>query len=312
MKGVLAEQYLIVLPTGNALFVLCATFSTMAASVAGQPHTTLLAMRTEIRLVQMLLRDGITPRIRQLEIYGLSEKTQARFTGLLGLHAAFELIGLAIFYKPAPCAAEHKGHVVLCAFIVQPLDPLVVAWTCSAIVFSITQYLFDLTGRQVFFDADRADERRAHDAFVFERQLQKNRDALVSSALILTGNIEHHILPAIAPVYRQMVRDALRAFRQQKELHIRALTDDVPGFIPPGVGFLQKEIRGHAYPDHLAALDLVFSAARFAEWIAEPSLRSIDFSAVLITLGIKVIHIAVPATFTALFAAVPRIPYIMQ
>ena len=84
------------------------------------------------------------------------------------------------------------------------------------------------------------------------------------------------------------------------------------GFVPPGVGFLEEEIGGHADSDHFTAFDLVFSTPRFTQRIAEPGLRSIDFSAVLITLGIKVIHIAVLATFTALFAAVPRIPYIMQ
>ena len=88
--------------------------------------------------------------------------------------------------------------------------------------------------------------------------------------------------------------------------------DDVPSLIPPGVCLLQEEIRCHAYPEHLAASDLVFSAARFAERIAEPGLRSVDFSAVLVTLGIEVIHVAVLAALTALFAAVPGIPYVVQ
>ena len=312
MKGVLAGQYLIRLPTGNALFALCATFPTLAASVAGQPHTTLLAMRTEIRLVQMLLRDGITPCIRQLEIYGLSEKTQARFTGLLGLHAAFEYIGLAVLHKSAPGAAKHEGYVVLCAFIVQLPDPLVVTRAGTAIVFPITQYLLYLARWKIFVDGNRSNEWSAHDTFVLEGQLQKYRYSFISPALIFTGDVEHHVLPAITPVFRQVVCDALRTFRQQEEFHVRALMDDVPGLIPPGICLLQEEVGRHAHPEHLAAFDLVFSAACFAEWIAEPSLRSIDFSAVLITLGIKVIHIAVLATFTALFAAVPRIPYIMQ
>lgn len=109
-----------------------------------------------------------------------------------------------------------------------------------------------------------------------------------------------------------MVCDTLRAFRQQEEFHIRALTDDVPGLIPPGVGFLQEEIGGHAYPDHLAAFDLVFSATRFAERIAEPGLRSVDLSAIFVPLGIEIIHIAVLAAFTALFAAMPGVPYVVQ
>lgn len=312
MKGVLSEQYLIVLPTGNALFVLCATFSTTAASVAGQPHTTLLAMRTEIRLVQMLLRDGITPCIRQLEINGLSEKTQARFTGLLGLHAAFEFICLSVLYKSATSAAKHKGYVVLCAFIVQLPDPLVVTGAGTAVVFSVTQYLLYLARWKIFFDGNRSNEWSAHDTFVLEGQLQKYRYSFISPALIFTGDVEHHVLPAITPVFRQVVCDALRTFRQQEEFHVRAPMDDVPGLIPPGVGFLEEEIGGHADSDHFTAFDLVFSAACFAEWIAEPSPCSIDFSAVLITLGIKVIHIAVLATFTALFAAVPWVPDIMQ
>ena len=312
MKGVLAEQYLIVLPPGNALFALCATFSTTAASVAGQPHTTLLAMRTEIRLVQMLLRDGITPRIRQLEINGLSEKTQARFTGLLGLHAAFEFICLSVLYKSAASAAKHKGYVVLCAFIVQLPDPLVVTGAGTAVVFSVTQYLLYLARWKIFFDGNRSNEWGAHDTFVLEGQLQQDRNALVRSLLVFTGDIEHDVFPAVTPVLRQMVCDTLRTFRQQEEFHIRALMDNVPGFVPPGVGFLKEEIGGHADSDHFTAFDLVFSTPRFTQRIAEPGLRPVNLTAILVPLGIEIIHIAVLTTFTTLFAAVPRIPYIMQ
>lgn len=114
----------------------------------------------------------ITPRIRQLEIDRLSEKTQTRFTGLLGLHAAFKLIGLTILHKSAPCAAKHKGYVVLCAFIVQLPDPLVVTRAGTAVVFSVTQYLLYLARWKIFFDGNRSNEWSAHNTFVLEGQLQ--------------------------------------------------------------------------------------------------------------------------------------------
>ena len=63
-----------------------------------------------------------------------------------------------------------------------------------------------------------------------------------SSLLILTGNIKHYVFPAITPVPRKMVCHAFRPFCQQKELHIRSLTYNLPGFIAPGICFFQKEI----------------------------------------------------------------------
>ena len=184
--------------------------------------------------------------------------------------------------------------------------------TGAAVVFPVAKYLLDLSGRQVFFYAHRPDERRAHDALMLEGQLQQDRDALVGAALVFAGDVEHHVLPAAVPVPRKVVGGAFRTLCQQEELHVRPPAHDLPGLVPPGIGLLQKEVAGHADPEHLAAFDLVLPAAVPGKRIAEARFRAVDIPAVFVPHGVEEVHIAVLAAFADLFAAVPRVPYIVQ
>jgi hypothetical protein len=147
---------------------------------------------------------------------------------------------------------------------------------------------------------------------MFKRKVKKNRDTFVRPALIFAGDIEHHIFPAVTPVSRQVIGDPFRSFGKQIELHIRPLPDNRPCFISPGISFFQKEIRGHAHTDHLTAFNLILPAAVFRQWIPKSCFCPVDLSPVLIPKRVQVIHITVLAAFTALSAAVPGIPYIVQ
>jgi len=56
----------------------------------------------------------------------------------------------------------------------------------------------------------------AHNALVLERQFQQDRDPLIGTILVLAGDIEKDVFPAIAPVFRQMVCDTLRTFCEEE------------------------------------------------------------------------------------------------
>jgi hypothetical protein len=103
-----------------------------------------------------------------------------------------------------------------------------------------------------------------------------------------------------------------RALGQQEEFHIPALTHDVPGFFPPRVSLLQEKIGGHANPDQLATFDFVLSLAILLQRVAKPRLGAVNGAAILASLGIQKVHIAVLTAFAALDAAVPGIPYIVH
>ena len=73
--------------------------------------------------------------------------------------------------------------------------------TAMSLVFPVAQHLLYLARWKLFFDGNRPDKWSAHDAFVLEGQLQKYRYSFVSPALIFTGDVEHHVLPAIAQFF---------------------------------------------------------------------------------------------------------------
>ena len=56
---------------------LSTTLPTLAAAVADEPHTAAAALRSKIRLIELFLRNGIAPGIRQLEVDGFALKAQA-------------------------------------------------------------------------------------------------------------------------------------------------------------------------------------------------------------------------------------------
>ena len=221
-------------------------------------------------------------------------------------------IELSVLDKPTPCSAENKGHVVFRTFIVKALDPFIMARPCAAVIFPVAKNLFDLSRRKVLLNAYRANERSAHDPLVLEGQIQQNGNSFICSALVLTSDVKHDIFPAVIPIAWQVVSYPFGTFCQQKELHVGALVYDFPCLITPLVGFLQKEIRRHADPQHLSAFHLVLTAPVFGKRISETRFCSVNLRTVLVPKGIKIVHITILASFTAFFAAVPRIPYIVQ
>ena len=71
-------------------------------------------------------------------------------------------------------------------------------------------------------------------------------------------------------------------------------------------------IGGHAYPKHLSVFIFILTFPGFRKGIAKTSLCAVDFSAVFPALGIQIIHITILAALTALLAAMPGVPDIMQ
>ena len=225
---------------------------------------------------------------------------------------AGQVIAFAILDEHSAGLDETEGDVGLHALLPQGLYPVEIAGAGTIVVFAAADDLLDLPGGQILPDAHRPDEGRTHDALVLERQFQQKRDALISAALVLAGDIEKDVVPAAAPVRRQTLPHPLGALGQQEKHHIAALTHDVPRFRPPRVGLFQKEIGRHAYPDLFAALDLVMPGAVFLERVRKAVFSLVDVSSVLAPHPVEKIHIAVLAALAALDAAVPWIPDVVQ
>ena len=236
--------------------------------------------------------------------------------GLIG-HPALQLlagqvVAPAVLDEHGAGLDKAEGHVGIYAFLPERLDPIKIAGAGTIIVFAAADDLLDLPGSKIRPDAHRSDEGRAHDALVLEGQAEQNRNALIGTALILTGDIEKDVVPSAAPVRRQTLPHPLRPLCEQKKHHIAALAHDVPRLSPPRVGFFQEEIRGHADPDLLAALDFVVPGAVFLERIGKAAFRFVNLGSVLVPHPVEKIHVTVLAAFAALDAAVPWIPDVVQ
>ena len=194
----------------------------------------------------------------------------------------------------------------------QLLYPFIMTGSGSAVVFAVAQHLFDLPCLQVPGNAYRPDHRRAHDALVPERKFQQKGDPLVGPALVFAGDGKHDVFPAAAPVPGKTLGDALRTLGQQEKADIGAHGDNAPGFFPPGIRLLQKEVGSHADPEHFTASDLIPAAPVPGQGIAECGACAVDLGSVPVSLRVKIVHIAVFAALAAFPAAMPWVPDIVQ
>ena len=244
---------------------------------------------------------------------GPALKIHAGFTGHPALQLlAGQMVTLAVLDEHGAGLNKAEGHVSFHAFLPERLDPIEIAGAGTIVVFAAADDLFDLPGGKVLPDAHRPNEGGAHNAFVLEGQIKQDGDALVGTALILTGDIEKDVVPSAAPVRRQALPHPLRPLCEQKKHHIAALAHDVPCLSPPRVGFFQEEIRGHADPDLLTTLDFVVPGAVFLERVGKAAFRFVNFGPVLVPHPVEKIHVAVLAALAALDAAVPWIPDVVQ
>ena len=168
-------------------WLLLAAVRAVRASVAALAHAAILAGGEEVRMVEVFGADGTPVDIMQSEMDGASRVVHAGLVRLLATEArTFEVVGLAVFDEPPPRAAEGEPHIGLNAFLPQCLHPFEMARAEALIVFPIAEDLFDLASREVVADADRADEWRAHDAFVLEWQVKQDGDEFVSAFSAVT------------------------------------------------------------------------------------------------------------------------------
>lgn len=225
---------------------------------------------------------------------------------------AGQVVAPAVLDEHGAGLDKAEGYVGIHAFLPERLDPIEIAGAGTIIVFAAADDLLDLPGGKVLPDTHRSDEGRAHDALVLEGQVEQDGNALIGAALILAGDIEKDVVPSAAPVRRQTLPHPLRPLCEQKKHHIAALAHDVPRLNPPRVGCFQEEIRGHADPDLLTTLDFVVSGAVFLERVGKAAFRFVDLGSVLVPHPVEKIHVAVLAALTALDAAVPWIPDVVQ
>ena len=223
-----------------------------------------------------------------------------------------QMVTLAVLDEHGAGLDKAEGHIGVHTLLPERFDPIEIAGAGTIVIFSAADDLLNLPGGKIFPDAHRSDKGRAHDALVLERQVKQEGNALISAELVLAGDVEKDVVPPAAPVRRQALQHPLRPFGEQKKHHVAALAHDVPRFGPPRVSLFQKEIRSHADPDLLAALNFVVPGAVLLERIGKAVFGFVNFGSVLVPHPVKKIHIAVLAAFAALDAAVPWIPDVVQ
>ena len=132
-------------------------------------HSAMFAPRPEARNIKFFFRYRHSPCVAEFEIDGLPLVAEPRAVRLLTLQASLNLISLSVLYKSPSRSTEYKSHVIFLTIIVQVLYPFVVAGSCTAIIFSVTEHLLNLSCRKVFPNRNRPDKRCTHDSFMPER-----------------------------------------------------------------------------------------------------------------------------------------------
>lgn len=198
------------------------------------------------------------------------------------------------------------------AFVPKAFHPLVTALAGALVVFAVAENLLDLARGEIGAERNRADQRRAHDPFMPERQGKEDRDPLVRPALVFRGNGQPDVLPAGIPVGGEGIGDAVRAFGEQKKENVGPTADDIPRFGSPRVGVFQEEVGRETDAKRRAARHLVGARPVFGERISKRRFRTADLRPVPAVEPGQEEHIAVSASLAAFAAAVPRVPDIAQ
>lgn len=285
----------------------------MAASIAYQATATGMAMRTIIGwLIALALCYRQPNGIPQVKMHWLAPEIQACLEGLFRLLLfAVQTIVLAIFDEMRAYFDERKGYISFLALFMQSQYPIIVAWPCPFVVLATADNLLDDALLQIRLQTHGTKQGSAHNTFVLEGQIPEQWQSDVGHSLILTGYVEPDILPAFAEVPRQAGSHPFRPLGQKIKDDIRPLPHDFPGLVPPFVSLFQEKVRSHAHPDKLAALYLITTIAVFLQGIGK-ILRAINEGAVLPSLLIQRIHIAVGTAGADFLAAMPWIPDIMH
>ncbi len=191
----------------------------------------------------LLFRHGEPYRIAQIERDGPALVVHPRFPCHDRLQPLVgKVVRPAVLHKERACLGKREAHIVRHTFATQRLHPAEVARTASGVVLPSADGPLYLPGVQVLFYAHRPYEGSAHDALVEKRQLQQKRYPFIGTLLVLAGDIEEDISSALSPVLRKALFHPLGPLRQEKEHDVRPLPHHLPGFITPGIGFLQEEV----------------------------------------------------------------------
>lgn len=134
----------------------------------------------------------------------------------------FDAVDSAVLFKKPPGLVEVKGHAVPDALVPGDENPLVIAEPRTRPGLAAAGNAFDHVAvlRQIAFNVDGLEHRFVDDGLVTDGQGQKNRKAAVRLLLIFTGAADVDVVPAAAPVLRQMVRDAFRPLRNEIKAQI--------------------------------------------------------------------------------------------
>lgn len=143
---------------------------------------------------------------------------------------------------------------------------------------------------------------------MLERERKKFAEALVSPRLIFHGRADAYVVPAVAPIGRQAVLYPQYPLRYYRERQIAPLPDHIPRFVPPHIGGIKEEIRGHAGEHACRCGDRELAGTLFLYRKIEGT-GSVYFRCVAPDGRIAAVYIAVCASFGILGASVPRVPY---
>lgn len=283
--------------------------STVATPVAGEARTTSRAGFAELARPQgNRLVEERPFRRAKLVLRNPALEAQPRKVRLPTLHP---LVGYAVLLSVLD---EHRAgldeverDVVSAALVAQSLRPFVMAQPRTVVVLAAAEDLLELSGGEVAFGIDRADERCRHEALVLGGDVEKDGQPLVSPRLVLSRDLKHDVLVSVVPIGRQMVADARRPLGKDAKYDIGTLSDHRPCLVAPGVRLLDEEVRGKPDQKFHAGRELEASVTptlqRHVEVGVAGHLRGVDAAHT-----VEEEHVAMLASLANLMAAMPRIP----
>ena len=219
------------------------------------------------------------------------------------------MVHLSVLAEHVSRPDKIEPHAGIPALVVEGLHPRKIARTLSVVVLAVAQDLGELPRGKELFHVHLRQDRGDHKRLVPCRNVQQDRQPFVRPCLVLGGNAQGDVVPACAPVLRQVRCNAFRPLGLNPEQDVRTLTYHLPDLHPPRIRLLQKEIRGHAHVQHRPRRNLVSALPCLFQREIEVCLGAVDLAAVPLPLGIEIVHVAVLAALAVLAASMPRIPY---
>ena len=144
---------------------------------------------------------------------------------------------------------------------------------------------------------------------MLNRSIQKNRQSVIGSSLILHRAANEHIIVSVSPIVRNALHKSLNSLRKKIKQAVASLSHHTPAFCPPFIRIFQQKVGSKACKYNLSTRQFIASVPFSFHRVIKISCLAANAACAGCPIHLILpVHIAVSASRADFGAAVPGVP----